>query len=197
MTSVAAIRTRQNLGTFFNSTRKRVARVSAQPSAAAVIAARPRFCACSIRWIRRQCCFARRPSSRREVPVGRRRRRKLCQWPVNRIEGGHSGALFIVDWPQNGDIGNQAPRCGWISSTGPHASRASRYQNRPAADTIPGSNGACAQTLRPQREHALTVDHIWSVEASAADSTRGTGFGVPRGIRTPVTAVKGRCPRPG
>ena len=28
-------------------------------------------------------------------------------------------------------------------------------------------------------------------------SRRISIFGVPRGIRTPVTAVKGRCPRPG
>jgi hypothetical protein len=29
------------------------------------------------------------------------------------------------------------------------------------------------------------------------DRARGELIGVPRGIRTPVTAVKGRCPRPG
>ena len=48
----------------------------------------------------------------------------------------------------------------------------------------------------PRIEPASDRPQLFHLAENRTDAIT-CGYGVPRGIRTPVTAVKGRCPRPG
>ncbi len=60
-----------------------------------------------------------------------------------------------------------------------------------------GSSLRSEHRRRPSNPHASqTVGSLWCRPNKNATRRWRLYFGVPRGIRTPVTAVKGQCPRP-